>query len=426
MQLYNPYTKGLEPLFENERGGDVTVYVCGITPYDTTHLGHAFTYASVDVLIRFLEFSGHTVRYVQNVTDIDDDILKRAALTGDNWKALGDRWTSHFIEDMISLNVRPPDFYPRATEVIPEIIQTVSDLLEKGAAYARNGSVYYRVRSFADFGRLSGMDYDGMLATANERGNFPDDPNKQDPLDFVLWQAANPQMWTEQEPIWDSPWGPGRPGWHIECSTMSTKFLGESIDIHSGGGDLLFPHHSCEVAQIEPLTGKPFVRFWMHAAMVRHEGEKMSKSLGNLVWARELLQHYSPDALRLYLASHHYSIEWSHDPGLLDWAAVAAKRALSAAVAHSGSGAVFDPDAWELDFVAALSDNLNAPRAISVLDDLAVNVLLASQRGEDVRKAQEKIRAFSNVFGMVLDAGGPEDRVAGTWGRHLKKFTPED
>jgi L-cysteine:1D-myo-inositol 2-amino-2-deoxy-alpha-D-glucopyranoside ligase len=267
------------------------------------------------------------------------------------------------------------------------------------------------------------MDYDDMLATANERGNYPDDPNKRDPLDFVIWQAADPARWTEKEPRWESPWGQGRPGWHIECSTMSTKFLGETIDIHSGGADLLFPHHCCEMAQIEPLTGQPFVRFWMHTAMVRHEGDKMSKSLGNLVWARELLQNYSADALRLYMASHHYAIEWSHDPGVLDWASLVAERIRAATVAHSGSGAPFDPAAWELDFNAALADNLNSPRAVSILDDLAVNVLLASQRGEDLTSAQQKIRAFSSIFGLVLDSAGPDEEVVAGWTAHLEKFT---
>ncbi len=423
IQLYNPNTKGLEPLFENGKKREVSIYVCGITPYDTTHLGHAFTYASADILVRYLEFIGHSVRYVQNVTDVDDDILRRAGKTGEDWKVLGDRWTAHFIEDMIAINVRPPDHFPRATEVIPEIITTVSALIEKGVAYERNGSVYYEVRRNPDFGRLSGMDYEDMLATANERGNYPDDPNKRDPLDFVLWQAADPSRWTENEPRWVSPWGQGRPGWHIECSTMATKFLGETIDIHSGGADLLFPHHCCEMAQIEPLTGQPFVRFWMHAAMVRQEGEKMSKSLGNLVWARELLQHYSADALRLYMAGHHYAIEWSHDPGMLDWAALVAERIRSAAVVQGGPGTQFDPAPWELDFHAALSDNLNSPRVVSILDDLAVNILLAAQRGEGVAAAQEKMRAFAGVFGLVLDANGPGEEVARGWRRHLEKFT---
>jgi L-cysteine:1D-myo-inositol 2-amino-2-deoxy-alpha-D-glucopyranoside ligase len=420
MNLHNPFTKSLEPLDDGKRGGrPITIYVCGITPYDTTHLGHAFTYTSADILIRYLEYRGYAVKYVQNVTDIDDDILKRAAQTGDDWLALGNRWTSHFIEDMIALNVRPPDHYPRATEVIPEITDTVARLIERGVAYERNGSVYFDVNQWEGFGALSGYDKQTMLAIANERGNLPADPNKRDPLDFVLWQAAKPG-----EPVWDSPWGLGRPGWHIECSTMSSKFLGDAIDIHSGGSDLLFPHHCCEIAQMEPLSGATFVRFWMHTAMVRHEGAKMSKSLGNLVWARELLQAVSPDALRLYLASHHYAIEWSHDRGMLDWAGRAADRIRQAALVTSGAGAAFDPAAWETGFRAALDDNLNSPQAIGILDDLAVQTLLAAARGQNVSAAQLTLRTLSRVFGMTLDAGKPEDRVRLKWGQHLAKFQP--
>jgi L-cysteine:1D-myo-inositol 2-amino-2-deoxy-alpha-D-glucopyranoside ligase len=220
------------------------------------------------------------VLYAQNVTDIDDDILRKAKEVGQDWLAVGNRWTTHFIQDMIALNVRPPDFFPRATDAIPEIIAWVEKLLENGVAYEAGGSVYYAVDDWPAFGELCAIPRAEMLPIANERGNHPDDPNKRDPLDFVLWQAQAPG-----EPAWDSPWGPGRPGWHIECSTLSTKYLGETVDVHSGGADLCFPHHECEIAQVEPVTGeRPFVRTWMHTAMVYHDGEKMSKSLGNLVW----------------------------------------------------------------------------------------------------------------------------------------------
>jgi L-cysteine:1D-myo-inositol 2-amino-2-deoxy-alpha-D-glucopyranoside ligase len=216
------------------------------------------------------------VTYVQNVTDIDDDILRKGREAGEDWLALGNRWTVHFIQDMQSLNVRPPDYYPRATEVIPDIIKMVERLIREGKAYPSGGSVYYHVNTWPEFGKLSHLPRQEMLPIANERGNDPNDPKKQDPLDFVLWQAQAPG-----EPAWTSPWGPGRPGWHIECSAMSTRYLGNTIDVHSGGGDLIFPHHECEIAQVEPITGqKPFVRTWMHMAMVRHLGEKMSKSLG--------------------------------------------------------------------------------------------------------------------------------------------------
>jgi L-cysteine:1D-myo-inositol 2-amino-2-deoxy-alpha-D-glucopyranoside ligase len=359
------------------------------------------------------------VEYVQNVTDIDDDILRRAGETGESWLAVGNRWTSHFIEDMIALNVRAPEAYPRATEVIPEIIETINALLAAGVAYESGGSVYYEVAAFPEFGSLSGLDREEMLATANERGNRPDDPNKRDPLDFVLWQAAVPG-----EPTWESPWGAGRPGWHIECSTMSTMYLGESVDIHSGGSDLLFPHHCCEIAQIEPLTGAPFVRHWLHTAMVRHEGEKMSKSLGNLVWARDLLGEYSADAVRLYLAGHHYAIEWSHDPGLLDRAGATAGRMHEAVHADHSAGPdapVFSGDDWKERFDRAMETDLDTPRAIGIIDDLAVRILLHAAAGEDVRPARDCLRELAGVIGLTFDhAPDAENTVA--WSVHLKKF----
>lgn len=422
LHLNNPMAGRLEPLLD-ENGNlerPVTIYVCGITPYDTTHLGHAFTYATADVLIRYLEYTGRKVRYVQNVTDIDDDILRKAKESGGSWLEIGNRWTAHFIQDMISLNVRAPEHYPRATEVIPEIVETVQALIDRGVAYEKNGSVYFHVNSFEPFGLLSGLDRPAMLATANERGNRPDDPNKRDPLDFVLWQAAAPG-----EPTWASPWGPGRPGWHIECSTMSTRFLGETIDIHSGGGDLIFPHHCCEIAQIEPLTQKPFVRFWMHAAMVRHEGEKMSKSLGNLVWARDLLKTYSADAIRLYLASHHYEIEWSHDAGLLDWAALVSDRIMEAAEAVSGEGETFDATDFVAGFRQAMDENLNTPKALGILDELSVRILAAYAAGKNVSAAQEDVRAMARVFGMVLDRDAGVFPDTSRWKEHLKKFLAE-
>ena len=402
----------------------VRIYVCGITPYDTTHLGHAFTYATADVLIRYLEYRGRQVVYVQNVTDIDDDILKRAAQVGESWRTVGDRWTAHFIEDMIALNVRAPDVYPRATGVIPEIIQTVTDLLNAGVAYESGGSVYFQVAGFPEFGRLAGLDYEAMLATANQRGNRPDDPHKRDPLDFVLWQAAAPD-----EPTWDSPWGPGRPGWHIECSTMSTKFLGETIDIHSGGSDLLFPHHCCEIAQVEPLTRVPFVRHWLHTAMVRHAGEKMSKSLGNLVWARDLLKDHSADAIRLYLSAHHYAIEWSHDAGMLDWAGTVAGRLKAAATVESGTGAsgtgdVFTGEDWKGRFDLALETDLDTPRAAGIVDDLAVRILVGAARGENIRPAQDCLRALAGVLGLRLDRDNERPTEAG-WSVHLRTFKAE-
>ena len=416
MQLFNNLTNGLEPL--NSKDEPFTLYACGITPYDTTHLGHAFTYVCTDILIRYLEFLDQEVLYVQNVTDIDDDTLKRAKEVGEDWISLGNRWTCHFIEDMISLNVRPPDHFPRATDVIPEIHDWVGKLLDASVAYEAGGSVYFHIDSYPDFGKLNRLPREEMLNIANERGNHPDDPNKRDPLDFVLWQAQAPG-----EPAWESPWGPGRPGWHIECSTLSTHFLGETIDIHLGGSDLAFPHHECEIAQVEPITGKiPCVRFWMHIAMVHHEGEKMSKSLGNLIMMRDLLKSWSPDALRLYLASHHYREIWSHENAVLEKAVQLAEKLHSAATASGGNGPALTTESALDSFRLAMDRDLDAPAALVVVEKFAEDILEASSAGREVKQAQDTLRSMGTVFGLQLDAENPEARVLSGWGEHLKRF----
>jgi L-cysteine:1D-myo-inositol 2-amino-2-deoxy-alpha-D-glucopyranoside ligase len=417
MRLYNVLHESVEA-FEPE-GQTVTVYVCGITPYDTTHLGHAFTYTTFDVLIRYLEFKGQRVQYVQNVTDIDDDILRQARKVDEDWRSLGDRWTAHFIRDMEALNVRPPDYFPRATDFIPEMIDTVEELVESGVAYESGGSVYFHIESWPEFGKLSRIPRDEMLTIANERGNIPDDPKKQDPLDFVLWQTQG----SPDEPTWDSPWGLGRPGWHIECSTMSSRLLGDTVDIHGGGADLIFPHHESEIAQSEGASGhEPFVRFWMHTAMVRHEGEKMSKSLGNLVMVRDLLETWSPDAIRLYMASHHYREPWSHSDEELKAAGGLARKLRQAVMAKGEAEGFLDPSAARTAFVKAMGDDLDTPAALGTLERLADDTLRAAESGQDVQAAQKVLREVSGVFGLRLDAEGPEERVITGWGKHLKRF----
>jgi L-cysteine:1D-myo-inositol 2-amino-2-deoxy-alpha-D-glucopyranoside ligase len=416
MRLYSSLSGTVEPFTP---GDDVRIYVCGITPYDTTHLGHAFTYTVNDILIRYLEYSGHTVIYVQNVTDIDDDILRRARESGEDWLELGNRWTVHFIQDMITLNVRPPDHYPRATEFITEIIAINQRLLDKGLAYERDGNLYYHVNAWSEFGKLSKLEREEMLPIANDRGNVPDDPHKQDPLDFVLWQAQKPG-----EPGWKSPWGAGRPGWHIECSAMASRLLGPTIDIHSGGGDLIFPHHECEIAQLEPVTGQqPFVRFWLHAAMVYHEGEKMSKSLGNLIMCRDLLRSISPDTLRIYLGMHHYRQPWSFDEDELREAGELAELLQEASSEPGGEGARFNPRAWETSFRSAMENDLDTPAALQALVGMASEMLAAGRSGQDLRHAKEALQAMTGVFGLRLDAFAPEARVIAGWETHLKKFT---
>jgi cysteinyl-tRNA synthetase len=392
MKLFNTLTQSLEEFVPIDN--IVRIYVCGVTPYDTTHLGHAFTYVSFDTLIRYLEFLGYTVKYVQNVTDIDDDILRKARELGIPWDELGNREIKRYLHDMDALNVRRPDVYPRATEETPIMIEIISTLLAKGYAYERGGNVYYSVRQDPEFGvmaRAIGLnDYHAMLTIANERGNFPDDPRKRDPLDFVLWQAQAPD-----EPAWPSPWGPGRPGWHIECSAMSMHYLGPQLDIHGGGADLAFPHHTCEIAQSEHFTGKaPFSRFWIHTGMVHQDGEKMSKSLGNLTLVSNLLKKYSADAIRVTLLNHLYRCPWECFPEDLQVAteAVARFRQIHTLVGEQTGG---QDVVLSGRFHAAMKNDLNTPEALFLLNQ-AAEMTLANH---DLNTGAEVLR-LTKVLGL--------------------------
>ena len=378
--------------------------MCGVTPYDTGHLGHAFTYVSFDVLHRYLEYLGHDVVYVQNLTDVDDDMLRRARETGEDYLALGNRFVTTFLTEMAALNWLPPDHYPRATEHIPQMLAMITRLVDGGLAYAAEGNVYFSIDAWPRYGELSHLGRADMLPIANERGNVPDMPGKRDPLDVVLWQRS-----LADEPAWESPWGPGRPGWHIECSAMATAYLGQRFEIHAGGGDLIFPHHESELAQTEGATGvSPWVAHWTHAGMLRYEGDKMSKSLGNLVLVRDLLRTYSGDAIRHYLVSRHYRSEVDFTEADLERSADCAarlRRACLRAEAHSPAEPAM-ADAGELlpavadlrtRFLAALNDDLDTPRAMPVLDELAQLALvadddqLASQAGWMVRELGARI-----------------------------------
>jgi L-cysteine:1D-myo-inositol 2-amino-2-deoxy-alpha-D-glucopyranoside ligase len=395
----------------------VTIYVCGITPYDTTHLGHAFTYLSYDVLIRYWEYLGYRVRYVQNVTDIDDDTIRKSKETGEDWLALGNRWTRHFINDLRDLNVRPPDVYPRATDVIPQMFEAIKTLIERGLAYESAGNVFFNVAADPAFGQVSNLPAAEWLPIANERGNFPNDPHKHAPLDFVLWQAQQPG-----EPAWASPWGQGRPGWHIECSTMANLFLGSVIDVHGGGGDLCFPHHECETSQARGVSGQPrFARFWLHTAMVRYQGEKMSKSLGNLIWARELLKEHTADAVRILVNSHPYHETWEYDAAELIPADAMAKELLLAATASGGAGAVVPSADLVAAFEAALDDNLNTRQAFIHLGALASRIRENAVAGRAVAAAQGALRKLAGVLGLRLD-GEIEPRVRQGWEAHARRF----
>jgi L-cysteine:1D-myo-inositol 2-amino-2-deoxy-alpha-D-glucopyranoside ligase len=364
--------------FEPIRGEPVGLYVCGVTPYDTGHLGHAFTYVSFDVLHRYLEYLGHDVQYVQNLTDVDDDLLRRARELGENYVELGNRHVTTFLTEMAALNWLPPDRFPRATGHIGEMQTLITALLERGHAYAAEGHVYFSIDSDPHYGELSKLTRDQMLPIANERGNVPDMPGKRDPLDFVLWQPSAPD-----EPSWPAPWGAGRPGWHIECSAMSTTYLGNRFEIHGGGADLAFPHHESEIAQSEGATGEqPFVSWWMHAGMLRHDGEKMSKSLGNLVLVRDLLGSYTGDAIRHYLVSHHYRDELIFDEAALEQSAQMVARLRQACLVAEEieplAGASADPSALDpmvaehrARFLAAMDDDLDTPAALPELHALA-------------------------------------------------------
>jgi L-cysteine:1D-myo-inositol 2-amino-2-deoxy-alpha-D-glucopyranoside ligase len=396
MRLFNTQTGQIDRF--TPRGNRVGLYVCGITPYDTTHVGHAFTFLTFDILVRFMRHKGWDVTYVQNVTDIDDDILRKAKQVGLTWKELGDREIERYLKDMRDLNALAPDHYVRATDHIAEMLDITQALIDKGFAYQSDGNVYFSVDSDPEFGKLSHIPRDRMLPIANERGNTPDDPDKRDPLDFVLWQAS-----AEGEPAWDSPFGPGRPGWHVECSAMASRYLGPSIDIHGGGEDLIFPHHECEVAQSENAFGvEPFARVWAHAAMVGYNGEKMSKSLGNLVLVSEVLRHYSADALRLYLFSNHYRTPWTYDDNEIDrWARVADDLREAAEFPAYGIEEELDVSTYRERFLNALDDDLDTPIAIEALQEIAT-AILESPEEEDVRHAQRTLRELGGILGLTL------------------------
>ena len=361
MRLRNTETDAVQPLEPGTH--PVRMYVCGITPYDTTHLGHAITYVTFDVLVRTLRARGQSVQYVQNVTDIDDDIIRRARELGTTWDHLAMKETARFEADMADLNVHAPDVFPRASQTIPQIIALISKLLAQGHAYQRVGNVYFRVGSVTDYGRLSRLSRAEMVALSAERGGDPNDPRKQDPLDFVLWQES-----AAPEPSWPSPWGDGRPGWHIECSAMVLEHLGPQLDVHGGGADLIFPHHESEIAQSESVTGaRPFARTWVHVGMLRYQGEKMSKSLRNLVLVRDLLQRFDADSIRVLLLRHHYREGWEYTEDQLTDAAAWTRRMQEAAGRSRPTGGRASAMVR-----AALDDDLDTPRALERLEESLV------------------------------------------------------
>jgi cysteinyl-tRNA synthetase len=394
LQIYNDLTRQKEE-FRPLEPGRVRMYVCGMTVYDLCHLGHARVMVVFDVVARYLRARGYDLTYIRNITDIDDKIIKRANENGEPFHALTGRFIQAMHEDAAALGIRPPDAEPKATEHIGEILAMIERLIAKGHAYvAANGDVYYEVRSFPEYGRLSGKSIDDLEAGARvEPGEV-----KRDPLDFALWKAAKPG-----EPAWDSPWGPGRPGWHIECSAMSTKALGDTFDIHGGGADLTFPHHENEIAQSEGATGHPFVRYWMHNGFVRINDEKMSKSLGNFFTVREILARYRPEEVRYFILTSHYRSPLNYDEEHLDNARSALTRFYTALRGLPAAEPAGGADYVER-FHAAMDDDFNTPEALAVLFDLVREI-------NRVRKDDEAgaaglgaaLRRLGDMLGILQD-----------------------
>ncbi|CAN5840211.1 cysteine--1-D-myo-inosityl 2-amino-2-deoxy-alpha-D-glucopyranoside ligase [soil metagenome] len=353
MDLYDTARQEVVPFAP---GPVVTMYTCGITPYDSTHLGHAATYLAYDVLQRRLRDLGHDTQVVRNITDVDDPLLEKARALGVHYLDLAAAETARFQGDMRDLATLPVMSEPRATSAIADIRGFIGMVLDADHAYQAGGAVYFDVSTFPRFGQVSHLAEVEMLALAAERGGNPDDPHKRQPLDFVLWQPS-----VDGEPAWESLWGPGRPGWHIECSTLALRELGTTIDLHGGGSDLVFPHHECEAAQSEAVTGEPFVRHWMHTAMVGLGGTKMSKSLGNLVFVSDLLKDWEAPAIRLAIVGHHYRRDWEWTDELLPAAAACLDRWRAAGPGDGGLD----------DVRAALDNDLDTPLALDAVDAAA-------------------------------------------------------
>ena len=364
MKVYNSMTRTKED-FAPLTNGAVGMYVCGVTVYDLSHVGHARSAIAFDVIRRYLRFKGYRVTFVRNYTDVDDKIIRRANEAGVPAREISERYIAAEREDMASLGLLAPDVEPKATEHIPEMISLIERLIGKGVAYVVDGDVYFEIARFPGYGRLSGKNLDELMAGAR----VDVDERKRDPRDFALWKAAKPG-----EPSWESPWGPGRPGWHIECSAMAMRYLGESFDIHGGGEDLVFPHHECEIAQAEAATGRPFSRYWLHNGFVNMGREKMSKSLGNTLSIRDLVKRHDPDALRLFFLGTHYrhALEWSEER-VQDSARALERftRLLDDPQALGAGPPSARLAAFREQFEAAMDDDFNTPQALGVLFDLA-------------------------------------------------------
>ena len=402
-------------------GNRVNIYVCGITPYAETHIGHALSYVMFDVLRRYLEFQGYEIQFVQNFTDIDDKIIARANEQGISTEELARIYIEDYFEAMDSLNVKRADHYPMATIEMPKIIEIISSLIDQGYAYPSSGDVNFRVTKDPEYGKLSHRTIDSMLEWANEELT----ENKDHPLDFALWKGTKPG-----EPSWDSPWGAGRPGWHIECTAMAIRYLGNTIDIHGGGQDLIFPHHENEIAQSEGYTGdKPFVGTWMHNGLLHLGNDKMSKSLGNLVTVKEALSNHSSDALRLLFLSSHYRSPLTYSESLVESSDRARQRLVNALkprqteIESELDGLKtalgvdvstyqdrfeeefgIDTQSYQLRFTSALDDDLNTPQAIAVIFELAREINRYKGMDVEVSSAQDCLRKLAGILGLSLNS----------------------
>jgi len=375
----------------------VTMYVCGVTVYDDCHIGHVMSYIVFDSIRRYLEFRGYKVKYVQNFTDIDDKIINKAQQLNIPANELAEKYISEYFRDMDALNIKRADIYPKATEEIPKIIEVIQRLIEKDFAYESQGSVYFQVDRFPNYGKLSHQNMEEMVSKASLNAE-----NKNSPLDFALWKAAKPG-----EPSWVSPWGNGRPGWHIECSAMALKYLGESIDIHGGGQDLIFPHHENEITQSESFTGKdPFVKYWLHNGLLQLSGDKMSKSIGNLVTVKECLKHFSPDAIRLFILGSHYRSPLSYNENNIEASEIGMQRLRQAATRdgiESLAKMKLDSEPFKKKFIDSMDDDFNTAQAIAVIFDLAREINRGLEEKLDVSRARQTLIELAKILGFTLE-----------------------
>jgi cysteinyl-tRNA synthetase len=402
LEIYNTLTKRKEP-FETLEPGKVKLYVCGPTVYDAAHIGHGMSAIVFDVIRRYLEYRGYRVRHVQNFTDVDDKIINRANAEGRDPHELAEHYIEEFREHLSALNILPATSYPRATDTMAGIIELIGTLIDRDAAYEAEGDVYFRVRAFKDYGKLSGRKVDDMRSGAR----IAPDERKDDPLDFALWKAAKPG-----EPAWPSPWSEGRPGWHIECSAMNLRELGPQIDIHGGGNDLIFPHHENEIAQSESATGERFARFWIHNGMVQLRGEKMSKSLGNLVTIVDFLKEHDADVLRLLVLSSSYRAPLTYDDEVV--ADMRRKLLRLQSGLRPATGKDQAPNETlataattaRAGFEAAMDDDFNTAGALAALFELVRAINTARDggvAGASFDGAQATLRELAGVLGLTLE-----------------------